>query len=247
MPIAGTPTGTPTGGQSLAGPSLAAGPALTRGAMPLPGQRDPWTYCVSPTRLHCIEGRILPTLAKAWHTPGSNGNSASPDSRGQGFVANLMAVGYTAVPHDIAAVAFGEDRANAQVSTYLDRYEGVSDGRKVVYYSEAWKRPRRIGHLVNWEIDRDGWLDFLQSCLDLVCPDGLIQVQVDLALEPTLRRLRAAQDREDSRGRRMMATLLRHAPTEHLPPDLADLAIEQAEALAARTAPPAKRSTRSKS
>lgn len=241
MPIAGPPNHAPTGAPSLAGPSLAGGPALTsRGALPLPGQRDAWTYCVSPTRLHCIEGQILPTLAKAWHTPGANGNSASPDSRGQGFIANLMGAGYVAVPHDIPATAFGADRKDSPVSTYLDRYEGVSMGRRVVYYSEAWRRPQRIGHLVSWEYDRPGWLAFLQSCLNLVSPDGLVQVQIDLAVAPLVRQIRAAQDREDSRGRRRLGLLLKNAPMEHLPADLADIAAEYAEAAAPRPA----RSTR---
>ena len=241
MAIAGTPAAPNLGAPSLAGPSLAGGPSLTRGAMPLPGQRDAWTYCVSPTRLHCIDGLILPTLAKAWHTPGANGNSASPDSRGQGFISNLMGVGYVAVPHDLPAVAFGEDRKTAPVSTYLDRYEGVSHGRGVVYYSEAWRRPKRIGHLVSWEFDREGWLAFLGDCLALVCPDGLVQMQIDLAMQPLVRRLRAAQDREDSRGRRMVATLLDNAPIDHLPADLLDLAAEHSEAKAAKAKAPTKR------
>jgi hypothetical protein len=196
--------------------------------MQLPGQRDPWTYCVSPTRLHCRRGRILPTLAKAWHTPGIHGNSASPDNRGAGFVGNLMTAGYTPVPHDLKAVAFGESRTNAPISAYLDRYEGVAHGRRVVYYSDAWHRPRRVGHLTSWEYDEEGWMTFLQSCLDLVAPGGLLGMQVQIAIQPIVRRLRAAQDRDDSRGRRMVRTLLEHAPIDHLPPDLQELAAERA-------------------
>ena len=102
----------------------------------------------------------------------------------------------------------------------------------MVYYSEAWRRPKRIGHLVSWEADREGWLKFLGDCLALVSPNGLVQMQIDLAMQPLVRRLRAAQDREDSRGRRMVATLLDNAPIDHLPPDLLDLAHAHLEAKA---------------
>ena len=212
---------TPSGGPSLAGPSFARGNALSRAALQLPGSRDPWTYCVSPTRLMCIDGEVLPELAKAWHTPGSNGNAAGV-GQGQGFVSNLMGVGFVPVPHDIECSAFGDSRAGAPLSAYLDRYEGVSRGRPVVYHADAWHRPKQLGHLVSWEHDREGWKDFLRRCLALVSPDGLIDMQVEMAVAPVLRRIQAAQDRDDARGQRMLAALLAHLPPEHIPVDLRD-------------------------
>jgi hypothetical protein len=212
---------TPKGGPALAGPSLARGNALSRATLQLPGSRDAWTYCVSPTRLQCFEGEILPELAKAWHTPGANGN-APGRGQGQGFVSNLMAVGFTPVPHDIDATAFGASRGDAPLSAYLDRHVGVSGGRGVVYHSDAWHRPKQLGHLVSWEFDREGWKAFLRDCLALVSPDGLVDMQVEIAVAPVLRRIRAAQDRDDARGRRMLASLVSHLPPDHVPEDLRD-------------------------
>ena len=212
---------TPSGGPSLAGPSFARGNALSRAQLQLPGPRDPWTYCVSPTRLMCLDGEILPELAKAWHTPGANGN-AGGRGQGQGFVSNLMGAGFTPVPHDIETTAFGESRAGAPLSAYLDRYEGMSRGRPVVYHADAWHRPKQPGHLVSWERDREGWKGFLRQCLALVSPDGLVDMQVELAVAPVLRRIQAAQDRDDARGQRMLTALLSHLPPEHVPADLRD-------------------------
>lgn len=234
MAISGPPTGGT--GPSLAGPALAGRQALAQQELRLPGQRDAWTYCVSPTKLQCVSGRILPELAKAWHTPGINGNPAGTN-RGAGFISNLVAIGFQPVPHDLDCVAFGESRAGSPVSTYLDRHVGIDgDRRRVVYYSDAWTRPKRIGHLVRWERDHAGWLDFLDQCLALVCPTGELEpLQIELAMEPVIRRIRTAQDREDSRGRRMVDALLAQVPHEHLPPDLADLAAERAEQAKGKT------------
>jgi hypothetical protein len=215
----------PIGDQQSTAPAFAAGTSFSRQDLRLPGQRDAWTYCVSPTRLFCLDGLILPELAKAWHTPGIQGNPPGTN-RGQGFVGNMIANGYQPVPHDMACEAFGQSRAGSPVSTYLDRYEGVSGGRGVVYYSDAWHRPRQLGHLTSWEHDRDGWKAFLARCLDIVSPNGLVDLQVQLAVAPVLRRIRAAQDRDDARGRRMLLQLLSHLPAEHVPSDLADLVEE---------------------
>lgn len=231
----------PTSGPSLAGPSLARGNTMARAALRLPGNRDAWTYCVSPTRLHCIDGEILPELSKAWHTPGCNGNGAGP-GQGQGFVSNLMGVGFTPVPHDIEAVAFGESRSNAALSSYLDRYEGISQGQHVVYHSDAWHRPKQLGHLVSWDFDREGWKAFLRSCLALVAPEGLVDLQVRIAVDPVIRRIRAAQDREDARGRRILSQLVANLPPEHIPADLVESAsVNTADAAESTPKAPRKR------
>ncbi len=229
----------PASGPSLAGPSLARGNTLSRAALQLPGNREAWTYCVSPTRLHCVDGEILPELAKAWHTPGMNGNGAGR-GQGQGFVSNLMAVGYTPVPHDIACEAFGASRAGASLSSYLDRHEGISSGRPVVYHSDAWHRPKQLGHLTSWEFDREGWKVFLRQCLALVSPEGLVELQVQIAVNPVLRRIRAAEDRDDARGRRMLAQLVSHLPPEFVPADL----MEAAEATSTSKAKTQRKSAR---
>lgn len=223
----------PIGSNQTTAPAFAAGSSFARQDLRLPRQRDAWTYCVSPTRLFCVDGQILPELAKAWHTPGIQGNPAGTN-RGQGFVGNMIAQGYQPVPHDLPCQAFGAPRAGSPVSTYLDRYEGVSRGRRVVYYSDAWHRPRQLGHLTSWEHDRAGWLDFLERCLALVSPDGLVDLQVQLAVAPVLRRVRAAQDRDDARGRRMLAQLLSHLPAEHVPDDLRHLVASEQKPKTAR-------------
>jgi hypothetical protein len=169
----------------------------------------------------CLDGEILPELAKAWHTPGANGN-APGRGQGQGFVSNLMGVGYVPVPHDIETTAFGESRAGAPLSAYLDRHEGVSRGRPVVFHCDAWRRPVQLGNLVDWQRDHEGWKAFLRQCLALVSPDGLVDMQISLAVTPVLRRIRAAQDRDDARGQRMLSALLSNLPPEHVPDDLRD-------------------------
>ena len=219
----------PAGGPSLAGPALARGNTMARAVLQLPGSRDAWTYCVSPTRLQCMDGEILPELAKAWHTPGMNGNGAGA-GQGQGFVSNLMAAGYTPIPHDLDCVAFGESRAGAALSSYLDRHEGISAGQPVVYHSDAWHRPKQLGHLTSWDFDREGWKAFLRQCLAIVSPDGLVDMQVQIAVNPVLRRIRAAQDREDARGRRMLSQLVNHLPVEFIPADLVEAAMADATA-----------------
>lgn len=206
---------------NLMAPAL-AGPSLGNGPLPLPGQRDPWTYMVSPTKLRSYKGVILPALAKAWHTPGLHGNGRDW-GRGEGYQSNMMQLGFVAVPHVMDCVAFGAPRANPEVSAYLDRYQGVAQGRAVTYYSDAWHRPRRIGHLVAWDFDEAGWMAFLAQCLKLVTPGELDPVQVEIATLPLISAIRAAQDRSDERGKRTVTELLGHLPPEHTPDDLAAL------------------------
>lgn len=206
---------------SFAGPAL-AGPSLGSGPLPLPGQRDPWTYMASPTKLRCYRGVILPALAKAWHTPGLHGNGRDW-GRGEGYQSNMMGIGFVSVPHDMTCTAFGAVRVNPEVSAYLDRYQGVAQGRGVTYYSDAWHRPRRIGHLVAWDFDESGWMAFLGECLRTVHPGDLDPVQIEIATAPLITSIRSAQDRSDERGRRTVVELLAHLPPEHTPDDLAAL------------------------
>lgn len=230
MAIAAT---APTSGPSLAGPSLSGG-SLANGPLPLPRARDRWTYMVNAGKLHCVRGEIVPSLAKAWHTPGLNGNGAAL-GRGEGYMASMVADGWTAIPHNFDCVAFGESRASAPLSAYLDRYEGVAQGRGVVYHSDAWSRPRRIGHLVTWDRDHDGWADFLRRCLALVTPGDLDPMQIAIAVEPLAAGIRGLLDRDDARGRRLLAQHLTHMPTEHCPPDLVEV-LEAHNAATAATA-----------
>jgi hypothetical protein len=209
----------PASGPSLAGPALARGNTMSRTALRLPKHRDAWTFCVSPTKLQCIDGEILPELSKAWHTPGMNGNGAGR-GQGQGFVSNLMGEGFVPVPHDIDCEAFGESRAGAPLSAYLDRHQGVSRGRSVVYHSDAWERPYQLGNATDWKRDHEGWKAFLRKCLAIVSPDGLVDLQVRIAVDPLVRRIRAAQDRDDARGRRMLVKMFSNLPAEHCPDDL---------------------------
>jgi len=171
----------PASGPSLAGPALARGNTMARTVLKLPKHRDAWTWCVSPTKLMCVDGEILPELTKAWHTPGMNGNGAGR-GQGQGFVSNLMAEGMVPIPHDIECEAFGESRAGAPLSAYIDRYEGVCRGRRVVYHSEAWERPYQLGNATDWQRDHEGKKAFLRKCLAMVSPDGLVELQVRLAV-----------------------------------------------------------------
>lgn len=203
---------------SFAGPSAVSFAGAT---MLLPGPRDAWTWCVSPTALQCDHGAIVPRLAKAWHTPGLGGNGREL-GRGEGFVAALRdRFGYLPVPHDIECVAYGETRTVAAPSTYLDRYDGVDvKGRPCVYYTDAWHRPRRLGATTVWDWDADGWRDFLGRCLRLVTPGELDPVQVQIATEPLIRSIRRLLDRKDERAASTMELYLAHLPPDLAPPDL---------------------------
>lgn len=213
-------------GPSLAGPSL-AGPSLAGpGRLLLPRHRDRWTYMASPTVLHCIRGKIVPRLAKAWHTPGQGGNGMSYGT-GAGYVTGLTQWGYVAVPHNIAVDAFGKSRASAPLSTYLDRHVGATaSGQPVVYHCDAWQRPESIGHLTHWTQDHDGRLAFLVQVRGIIAPSGLLDMQVRLATEPLIKHIRRMMDRSDPASKRETLTALLNLPLEHAPPDLKGLAEE---------------------
>lgn len=213
---------------SLAKASLGrrAGLSSHGGQIALRGNRDAWTYCASPTELMCAGGKIVPWLAKAWHTPGLNGNGRSLNT-GDGFIAALTTKGMREIPHEIECVAFGEVRTveDYPYSTYIVRHEA---GGKV-WHGDAWHRPRSVGVLTVWDFDAEGWFDFLERCLAYVWPgeDGqpaeLDPVQVEIATLSAIRAIRSGRDRQDPRGQRAVLGNLRNLPKEHAPPDILPL------------------------
>ena len=201
---------------SLAAP--AAGPTLAGGPLRVPAENEAWTYCASPTMLECHDGQIVAKLAKAWHTPGLNGNGRLR-GRGEGFIAALEAQGWTRIPHDIECLAWGEPSRGPD-STYLRRWSGLLGERIVSYWTDAWTRPRAIGQETRWTRDEAGWRDFLARCLAVVWPGDLDEVQVEIATAPLLRRLRAVLGRETISARQAREACLRHLPSAHVPRDL---------------------------
>lgn len=214
MPEANETTGQP-GGFSLATP---AAPSLASTALVLPPSRGLWTYMISGAHLVCRHGRILPALAKAWHDDGYAGNVIG--GRGQSLVTQGQIAGYHSIPHDRPAVAFGVQR-QPYPSTYIAEYRGVDQkGRPVTHYTDAWRRPQSIGHLTTWELDSDGYDDWLEGCLEIVSPDGLLPVQIDLAIGPVLHNARRLLDRDDQRGKRLLREQVLHLPADLVPDDL---------------------------
>jgi hypothetical protein len=175
-------------------------------------------------RLICRHGKVLPRLAKAWHTPGMNGNGKDPNGHGQGFVASLQDRGWAHIPHDLECEAFGVRRTRSSVphSTYLDRYEQATrEGfPPVVYWADAWHRPRVLGSRTVWDFDETGWLDFLGRCLAFISPGELDPAQIAVAVEPLVSACRALADRPDVRGKRALRDHLRHLPPASVPEDL---------------------------
>ena len=212
------------GGVPLFAQARATTTGLTSGPMRFKSGRGPWTYLVNAGKLGCSRGVIVPLLAKAWHEPGLNGNDADPRGRGDGFIAAMRRDEWVPVPHDFPAVAFGAQRVNQPVSSYLDRYEGIDGiGRPCVYYSNAWARPRRVGRLIDWQRDVDGWNAWRASLLPLTGTDELLPAQVALAVDPLARRIRDLLLRDTVRSRHEMRGLLADMPREHAPPDILEL------------------------
>lgn len=206
-------------GPALAGPAL-AGPSLSVGTLTVPKGQDLWTWMVSPTSLHCYQGEIVPMLAKAWFTAGLGGNGRI--ANGHGFQAMLQGHGYQPIPHNFPAVAFGEDRSTAELSTYLDRHEGVSQGSMVVYHCDAWHRPRRLGAMTMWDFDAPGWKAWLVSVRDELIGE-LHPSQVDMAVAPLARAIRRLSERDDKRAARGLREHLAHMPRQYCPDDLVSL------------------------
>lgn len=212
---AATPSGTPAFASPVQGPSLTGGP------LRLARAQGPWTYMANPAKLGCFRGRIVPLLCKAWHEPGLNGNGRQP-GRGEGFIARMQPDGWTVIPHDTPAVAFGAAREGCAVSTYLDRYEGqLPSGAPVVYYSEAWARPQSLGSYVHWVRDDDGRAEWLAGLLAVIGYAELLPVQVEMATQPLIRGVQKLanrkQFRDDGLAQRNVATMIRHLPEEYRP------------------------------
>jgi hypothetical protein len=169
--------------------------------------------------LICMDGRIVPRLAKAWHTPGLNGNDKGP-GHGDGFLMTLSKSGWKPVPHGMTCVAFGTERTD-----YLSRWQGrVGESSSIVdYWTDAWHRPRQIGHLTRWEFDAEGWRDFLSRCLEVVWTGDLDPLQIELATAPVIRTLRSCLGRESIPARQAVAACCRNLPEEHVPADLLEV------------------------
>jgi hypothetical protein len=203
-------------------PSLTRGPSLAGSALVLDGQRDPWTYCASPSSLGCYLGEVVPSLAKAWWTPGHNGNGRDDAlvNQGKGAILRLADEGYVPIPHDIECVAFGETRSKADTdsgrlsSTYLNMYQGT----KGAYWVDAWHRPRKLGHMVVWDFDEDGWRDFLVRCMKHVQQgEELDAAQVEIALRNLRRKAGAVANRKDHHAAAVIEQVIRHLPRAHAP------------------------------
>jgi hypothetical protein len=174
---------------------------------------------ISPSRLVCRRGQIVPVPAKAWFEAGFAGNVQG--GRGESMIAHLQMQGYVQIPHDRPAVAFGT-RTLGPESTYLSRYEGIGpDGKHCIRWCDAWERPRGLGSLTLWDRDDEGRDAWLAECLALVSPGGLAPVQVQIAVQPLIRTAHVLMDRlHTPRGKRLLLAQLAHIPDEHLPDDL---------------------------
>lgn len=193
----------------------------------LPGPRGPWTWCLSPAKLCCRHGRILPVAASAWFDDGFSTNQAG--GRGNGLIGDLARHGFTTpIPHRRPAIAFGQSTVPSP-STYLRKWTGMDgsrSGESVLYtcvrYTDAWTRYESLGHLTQKEEDRDGRDDWLEGCLELIAPGGLSDFQIRLATEPVIRKCLSLLDRgrEDARGRRVLHQTVLHLPPAQVPPEL---------------------------
>jgi len=212
-PAGSSPLSVPSLARGPSGPSLGSAPLLLR-----PG-RGPWTWCISAAKLGCRNGQIVPLPVMAWHAPGISANVRGDG--GQGFVNQLSRQGYVPIPHDfLPAVAFGQNRAGSPDSTYLDRHMGISmDGRQVTRWVDAWRRPSRIGHRVEWMHDEEGRDAFLVAALIALANGGepLREVQIRIATQPLIRRIESEANRATERSRLIIRQLASHLPPEHIP------------------------------
>jgi hypothetical protein len=203
-------------------PAFAApAPSFSAAQVVFAGSRSAWNYMAHPGRLNCSAGEIVPSLAKAWHTPGVNGNDRNPNAQGAGFVAAMQPKGWIMVPHTIECSAWGASRVGSPYSTYLDRYE---DSLGHVVWSDAWHRPRSLGEGVEWDFDAEGWLDFLIRVRNQIL-GTLDRHQIERATLPLINAARLLADREDRRSKRLLQLHLVQLPEQHLPPDLAELRV----------------------
>lgn len=223
LPAASAPPATRSSAPSLArgasGPSLGSTPLLLR-----PG-RGPWTWCISPARLGCRNGQIVPLPVPAYHAAGLSANVRGDN--GAGYVGQLTRQGYKAVPHDrLPCVAFDASREGAPDSTYLHRWEGRDiGGGTVERWSDAWSRPIQFGHQVIWEQDAAGRDAFLVQCLIDLCNDGqpLSAIQIRMATEPLIDRIRAEAGNEAPAARKVVRQLAQHLPRANYTPEVVDI------------------------
>ena len=175
------------------------GATFAGGAIKLPhGNRGPWTYMANPAKLQCRAGRIVPAVAKIWHQTGISNNTEH--GMGAGFETQMRTEwGWVAIPHDLPVVAFGKRITEPAPSTYLRRHTSSAKGSAPVYWTDAWKRPRQVGHLFTWDQDADGRDDWLISCLAIIAPDGLTAHQIDMAVQPVVAACHRLMDRSDRR------------------------------------------------
>lgn len=223
MAIPKTAPQTPaSNGPALAQPALARGDDLT-----LTRSSEAWTYWGNPMVLQCMQGKIVPQLAKALFTPGLNGNGKHR-SRGEGWGRSMAEQGYVAIPHDIECVAFGKPR-RGELSNYFERIEATGH----VLHVEAWRRPRVIGRQTLWTaagcFDEAGWIDFHVRCMAIVSPGELDEAQIEQAMAPLLREIKEARSRSDDRAKLRLAKLLSNVPLAYAPRDIKSM-VEAAQA-----------------
>ena len=204
-------------------------PTFSSGILRVPARRGPWTFCVSPVAVRCYRGQILPRLYKAYHESGLNGNGRHK-GKGEGAIAAKEANGWIRVPHEIPCVAFGENRPGSAPleSTYLTRHRGRLGKATVDYFTTAWRRPRSIGPMTSWAFDPDGWQDFLARAWKIAWPDELDQVQIELAVNPLLRRFESAVSSNSIPSRQVVEAVLTHLPPEYDTPQIAELRAKRA-------------------
>ena len=196
----------------LSGPSLGSRPLVLR-----PG-RGPFTWMVSPAKLGCHHGKIVPLMATAWHAPGLSGNRRG--DLGRGYQSQLEMEGYVAIPHNWGAdsLAFGVPRTGAADSTYLQRWNGVTIyGSPAVQWTHAWKQPQQLGHRVDWVSDDAGRIAFMQRALIELANEGreLSDLQIRIAVEPLQRRIVSESIHDSGHARMVVRQCAVHLPREH--------------------------------
>ena len=138
---------------------------------------------------------------------------------GHGHVSDLIRQGYVAMPHGfLPAVAFGLSRAGSQHSTYLDMHSGHDlAGNPVVKWTDAWTRPLRLGHIVEWEQDEEGRDAFLIAAWVKLCnaDQPLSKLQVRIATRPLISRIESEANQSSERSRLLISQLAAQLPAEH--------------------------------
>ena len=209
-------------------PALARGsqgPSLGSVPMLLDPGRGPWTWMLSAARLGCRRGRIVPLTINAWHAPGISANIAGDG--GSGYVGQLVRQGYVPIPHDyLPCVAWGESRAGAPDSVYLDKHIGHDiEGRGCERWTDAWIRPLQLGHVVQWESDAEGRDAFLIAAWTHLCNGGKppAPVQVRLAVQPVLSRIESEAAYMTEAARILIRQLAENLPVEHYTDTVRDI------------------------